>query len=372
MCTYLSDISSCILSSSVGFQVGLAINLHKFFLNQGWFMNKKTPKELLSTLSTRQLEVLRLFCQGKKYRNIGKKLYIAEGTVKTHMTSIWERLELLDLDPNERKFNLRSIYCPLLKERFTENKEYDRSNDTEPASKLLEENEVPMTDQSTMNSLNNNQVGKNLKSDKRKGTNTTLGCVKIFGFLLLLGFAAVGIFFIWQQIRQGVSDVISLIPTSDVAPAVPTVSFVTDIPSADDEQTDDKPSSSSAPDGIKEIGEWHKEDDLWMRVQNFEISSNSNYIEIEFEIWNKSSDVIYFSWLASDSLSMTDNMGTKYELTYPDRGRAIEFAVDDRIDLDSAVFYAEPLFKPAVTELYFTVENISRVSQAIFRIPIGK
>ena len=335
-------------------------------------MNNKTPKELLSTLTPRQLEVLRIFCQGEKYKKIGKKLYMSEGTVKTHMTSIYEKLELFDLDPNERKFNLRSIYCPLLKERFTENKEYDRSNDTEPASKLLEENEVPMTDQSTMNSLNNNQVAKNLKSDKRKGTNTTLGCVKIFGFLLLLGFAAVGIFFIWQQIRQGVSDVISLIPTSEVAPAVPTVSFVTDIPSTEDEQAADKPGSSSTSGGIYEVGEWHKEDDIWIRVYEYKLDSRQDYLRISIEMWNKSGEDIYFSWDPDENLRLVDNTGTGYYMASAGLGGNEVFPSGERLDLGSAAFTADPMFESNVTELYLTAEYLSRIDQATWRIPAGK
>ncbi len=249
--------------------------------------NNQTPKELLSTLSLRQLEVLQLVCQGKEYKKIGKKLFISENTVKTHMGTIYKKLDLLDLDRNDRIFKIRSVYCPMLKDQSKKikrkkTKSIDPDLDPEPITP--EEDEMLMTDQSAMKSLNKNQTTKNLQSDNRKGTNSTLGCIKIFGFIFLLGLAAFGMFFIWQQIQQGVSDAISLIPTSDIAPAVPTVSFVTDIASADDEQANDKPGSSSAPDGIKEIGEWYKEGDLWLRVQNFSISSNSNYIEKEYEI----------------------------------------------------------------------------------------
>ena len=61
-----------------------------------------------------------------------------------------------------------------------------------------------------------------------------------------------------------------------------------------------------------------------------------------------------------------------YELKSKYIGGNEELLVGDRLALGSAQYNAEPLFKPDVTELYFTIEYLSRISQATWRIPIGK
>lgn len=50
--------------------------------------------ELTDKLSERQIEVLELVAQGLTYREIGKKLFVSERTVKYHMEKIKESLNL--------------------------------------------------------------------------------------------------------------------------------------------------------------------------------------------------------------------------------------------------------------------------------------
>ena len=50
----------------------------------------------LGSLSERELEVLRLAAQGESNADIGKRLFISEGTVKNHMTHILRKLEVED------------------------------------------------------------------------------------------------------------------------------------------------------------------------------------------------------------------------------------------------------------------------------------
>ena len=60
----------------------------------------------LSNLTNRQIEVLRLVCEGLTYKLVGEQLFISENTVKTHMGNIYIELELDSLPTSERKLVL--------------------------------------------------------------------------------------------------------------------------------------------------------------------------------------------------------------------------------------------------------------------------
>ena len=51
-------------------------------------------KERLPILSTRELEVLNILAIGKSTKEIAKQLYLSEPTIKTHLSSIYRKLEV--------------------------------------------------------------------------------------------------------------------------------------------------------------------------------------------------------------------------------------------------------------------------------------
>lgn len=51
-------------------------------------------KERLPILSTRELEVLNILAIGKSTKEIAKQLYLSEPTIKTHLASIYRKLEV--------------------------------------------------------------------------------------------------------------------------------------------------------------------------------------------------------------------------------------------------------------------------------------
>jgi DNA-binding NarL/FixJ family response regulator len=59
-------------------------------------MPQPTPREELQDLTERELEVLRLIARGLSNAEIGEKLYISDTTVKTHITHIFQKLDLRD------------------------------------------------------------------------------------------------------------------------------------------------------------------------------------------------------------------------------------------------------------------------------------
>jgi DNA-binding NarL/FixJ family response regulator len=54
---------------------------------------RQVRKPAPPALSAREAEVLRLVAQGRTNAEIGKRLYIAEATVKTHLLRIFSKLE---------------------------------------------------------------------------------------------------------------------------------------------------------------------------------------------------------------------------------------------------------------------------------------
>ena len=48
----------------------------------------------LYKLTPRERDIVRLICEGYKYKTIGEKLFIAEKTVTKHVQNIFEKLEV--------------------------------------------------------------------------------------------------------------------------------------------------------------------------------------------------------------------------------------------------------------------------------------
>jgi RNA polymerase sigma factor (sigma-70 family) len=53
-----------------------------------------TANEALESLTKRELEILRLVAEGLTNEEIGKKIFISEKTVKTHLTNIFDKLKV--------------------------------------------------------------------------------------------------------------------------------------------------------------------------------------------------------------------------------------------------------------------------------------
>jgi DNA-binding NarL/FixJ family response regulator len=57
---------------------------------------RPTPPKALGELTERELDVFRLVARGLSNAEIGEELYISETTVKTHVTHIFQKLDLRD------------------------------------------------------------------------------------------------------------------------------------------------------------------------------------------------------------------------------------------------------------------------------------
>ena len=59
-------------------------------------LHRQAPPKTVETLTTRELEVLRLITQGLSNAEIGQQLFISDATVKTHVTRVLQKLGLRD------------------------------------------------------------------------------------------------------------------------------------------------------------------------------------------------------------------------------------------------------------------------------------
>jgi len=80
----------------------------------------------LRTLSKSEFNVLKLYCQSYRYRDIAKKLYMQTSSVKNYMGRIYVKLGLDQLPNRARTFAMARVYCPAIKE-FEKRKGKDKS-----------------------------------------------------------------------------------------------------------------------------------------------------------------------------------------------------------------------------------------------------
>ena len=355
-------------------------------------MTKQTGKELLSKLSEREIDVLKLYCQHKSQRKIASELYISKNTVKTHIANICEKLEITTSNPGERKLIFFNTFCPLLstdktkkpiKEKAPEFKEPEAEYEVEEktAETQEEKKEKPFTDPEMKDQISNNDGGNEKMAPKKKR-----GCARFIITMILGALIVIGAWYSWENFFKDmpiVQSIVQLINPDAVIESSPsTPSSSSNSSSSDSESIIEKilPETVENADAY-EIGEWHKEDDMWIRLRDYELTSyDYDMIYIYLEIWNKSDNEIHFSWSTESNLVLKDNLGTSYDLTnsYKPGSDNETLLPQERSDLipgikkATAQYFASPMFENGVTELFFSVEYLSRFEKVTWRIPVNK
>ena len=349
-------------------------------------MDTMLPEDLLQTLSAREKEVLALICQHKEYQEIADEFVISKNTVKSHMSRIYKKLGLTYLKRDERIIAIHTIYCPLIDKKTKSKKRkqkieiIDITPEPEPLSP--EEEEIIDGDEMALVAYKQEPI---TGGKKKVGTKKKRGCAKFIFTLILGGLMVVGTWYTWNNyvkdipIVQSIVQLINPDAVIESSPTAPSSSSPSNTSSSDSSSSESEsilekilPETNPYADAY-EMGDWAKQDDVWVRLFDFEVSQD--YIRIDFEIWNKTGKDIYFSWSPEQNFSMTDNNDNRYEI-FTTSTREVSVENDERLHFtghgyDTIQFRDDPIFESGVTDLYITMEYLSKIDKAIFHVSVG-
>ena len=77
-------------------------------------MDTGNPLDKLTKLSKRELEVLKLRCEGLSIEKIEEQLFISQSTIRTYIARTYVKLDIDHLEQAERMKALFEIYCPAI------------------------------------------------------------------------------------------------------------------------------------------------------------------------------------------------------------------------------------------------------------------
>ena len=108
-------------------------------------------RKKIASLSPREKEVFESFCEGLKYKDISKKLYMSESAVKTHMTAVRLKFGVDQLSSRKITIELNNTYYSALKEIQNESDkikttEKELKNEPEPKPESRQKDSVEKTD----------------------------------------------------------------------------------------------------------------------------------------------------------------------------------------------------------------------------------
>ena len=347
-------------------------------------MKEKTPKDLLRSLTKTEKDVLRLVCQHKSYKEIAEAFTLQEVTIRTHMSNIYLKLELKDLDRDQRILKIHNIYCPLLQEQPDQHQaapEIEIIEETPELDPISPEDEK-MIDEDEMALVVYKQEpitgGKKEMGEKKKR-----GCGRFIFTLILGALMVIGAWYTWQNYLKDIPIVQSLVqlinPDAVVDSSPSASSSVGSQPSQPSQPSTAEtiiqsilPKTDPYTDAY-EMDEWVIQDDVWIRLFDYEVVNG--FVRFNFEIWNKTGQEIYFSWKPQDHFSLTDNKNNRYEIaeTYE---HEVTVEIDERLHFtgqgyDTIQFKDDPIFDSGVTDLYVTMEYLSRFDKAVFHVALG-
>jgi len=335
-------------------------------------MPKPNPYKKIASLSPRQKEVLQLLCQGKKYKEIAEALFIEESTVKAHMAGVYEKLGLIELKRDERVFQIKSIYCPILQEEEEEPEIIDAPYEvivveSEPVEITPELDEMVSSDEYAIIKFEGEKIPMSIKPNEGKGKGS--GVKRFFRtifVLIVLVMVGFGGLYIWQNFFAKPEETPEYMSQPEVIPEVIS------------EAISEVISPAKTQKEYYDVSEWVEQGDVWLRIRDYDID-NMGIIAINIEVWNKSSNDLLFSYNPGINFKMTDNTGHVYDLWGPCEISALDNEVIDAQDVEKINFKAtsstvtysdEAIFSADVTDLYLAMDGFSVFKNVKFLIPI--
>lgn len=366
--------------------------------------------ERFKELTDRECEILDLFCQGLTYRQIGEKLFIAVPSIKSHMNHIYVKLGLIGLPPKSRAFALREEYWPLVKARL-EKVDVSKADETTSEPEIIaplppEVEEVIEQDQASMKAL---VVSKPIeltpppKPPKPRRWNC-LSCLLLLVLLVVGGFAfwyLDGLAIVQDVLAEMMPSLQSpdnpialneptlavksptsrpLLATSTKMPSRTPSRVPTRTPSPRPTNTPTlRPSPTPDFDPVYELGEWHKEGDVWYRLNSYVIDDDSpETISFVVEVWNQTNQDIRFNWNPDRNTWLTDNLGNRYHAFFMNSEKNETVTAQSRrfillgVNDYTSRFDADFIFNANVYEIYYTLYDFSRLELVSWRISISK
>ena len=309
-------------------------------------MKEKTPKERFATLTEREREVLLLVCQHVGQQEIADEFVLSINTIKRHMFNIHNKLGLHDHKKTERVLALHNIYCPLFSESDESAGDIEEKEIIDLVPEPVQKSEPEMEsapiapdEEEIIDSDEEEIIIDTLKPKKggkeKMGTGKGRKALRLVLVLIVVALLAFGG---WQGLKW-----FSNVPIFSSASAY-------------------------------EIREWHKEGDVWIQLADYEVARG--FINLDFEIWNKTDQDLYFSWSPEQNFSMVDNENNRYDV-FEASTREVTVGKDERLKFtghgySTVQFNDDPLYNSGVTDLYITMEYLSEIDKAVFHIAIAK
>jgi hypothetical protein len=217
---------------------------------------------------------------------------------------------------------------------------------------------------------------------KKKGgkgkmkTGNKRGCTKIIIVMILGVLLTLGVIYGWQLLKD--------LPIAAAVMRLINPDALADGSSSSSSSAGSQPSTAETiiqsilpkthqSGDMYEMDEWVVQDDVWVRLSDYDVSAN--YIHVNFEVWNKTGQEIYFSWTPPQNFSMTDNKNTRYEImstsTFQEKVKNDERQLITGQGGTTIQFADDPIFDSGVTDLYVTMEYFSKIEKAVFHIAVG-
>ena len=367
-------------------------------------MTTRDAAKMLSELTDRQLEILRLYCDGWDYKSIADELYLAEGTVRVHMGNIYQRLELELFNMERRRKLLFEVYCPILKtEPIQPSPSTTSTPDPVPdhIMKMVEDDEnaiVPY--QSTPIEII--KIPDPPPPDPENGGRSRIW----LGMILGIGIIGVILYALWRS-----GFIIIGPPPTEVSELPPEVQVIDDEAEPEEIQTSptsesrkevvvptstspppthtqkptDIPTSTPIPDtqpsAVLELGQGWRRNGLILTLVDTSISTSNTKecrLGLGFYIENQTSSSVILN-VRTDLFTLMDNLDDRWQNTGLDRTSHCPDYIDrtytDEIDLGdkSSTFFIGfrgPITNKSVDYVIVTVGSLLGFDGAQWKIPI--